>query len=176
MKKTGLLLVIWYALSNIAFGQTKLIMKTIIGGEGGWDYLSVNAQDRQLYLSHSNQVEVLNVDTHEKIGVIPDTKGVHGIVAVAELGKGFITSGRTNSVIVFDTKTLAKLSEISLLQSAILFRHGNYLNCYFFTSLSCTTCLHSRLRHFISLPKQGSHLCTCFVKPSLSAQFAACSA
>jgi YVTN family beta-propeller protein len=112
MKKTGLLLVIWYALSTIAFGQTKLIKKTIIGGEGGWDYLSVNAQDRQLYLSHGNQVEVLNVDTHEKIGVIPDTKGVHGIVAVAELGKGFITSGRTNSVIVFDTKTLAKLSEI----------------------------------------------------------------
>ncbi len=89
-----------------------LIKKTIVGGLGGWDYLSVSSEDRHLYLSHGSQVEVLNVDTHEKIGVIPETKGVHGIVALPALGKGFITSGATNSVIVFDTKTLAKLAVI----------------------------------------------------------------
>lgn len=89
-----------------------LVKKTIIGGEGGWDYLSVSSEDRRLYLSHSNQVEVLNADTHEKIGTIADLKGVHGIVAIPFLGKGFITAGGTNTVVVFDTKTLAKISEI----------------------------------------------------------------
>jgi YVTN family beta-propeller protein len=98
--------------SGVFAQNMHLIKQTVVGGEGGWDYLSVSAEDRHLYLSHGNQVEVLNVDTHEKIGVIPDTKGVHGIVAVPILGKGFITSGRTNSVIIFDTKTLAKLSEV----------------------------------------------------------------
>ena len=112
MKKNNQVLVFLLLISISAFSQTTLLKKTVVGGEGGWDYLSVNAEDRQLYMSHGNQVEVLNADTHAKIGNIPDTKGVHGIVAVAALGKGFITSGRTNSVIVFDTKTLAKLSEI----------------------------------------------------------------
>ena len=97
---------------GISAQNVHLIKQTVVGGEGGWDYLSVSAEDRHLYLSHGNQVEVLNADTHEKIGVIPDTKGVHGIIAVPSLGKGFITSGRTNSVIMFDTKTLAKLGEI----------------------------------------------------------------
>jgi len=89
-----------------------LVKKTIIGGDGGWDYLSVSNEDRRLYLSHSSQVEVLNADTHEKIGTIADLKGVHGIVAVPSLGKGFITAGGTNTVVVFDTKTLAKIGEI----------------------------------------------------------------
>ncbi len=110
MKKTNLIFcALCLALS--AFAQTNpskiaLIKKTIIGGEGGWDYLSVSAEDRHLYLSHGNQVEVLNVDTHEKIGVIADLKGVHGICAIPTLGKGYITNGATDNVAVFDTKTL----------------------------------------------------------------------
>jgi YVTN family beta-propeller protein len=112
MKKVILFIGIFASFSSTLFAQTTLKKSTVVGGEGGWDYLSVNAKDRRLYLSHGNQVEVLNVDTHEKIGSIPDTKGVHGIEAVPSIGKGFITSGRTNSVIVFDLKTLAKLSEI----------------------------------------------------------------
>jgi len=112
MKKVILLAIILKVLPTTLFAQTPLLKKTLVGGEGGWDYLSVSHEDRRLYLSHSSRVEVLNVDTHEKIGVIPDTKGVHGIVALPALGKGFITSGTTNSVIVFDTKTLAKLTEI----------------------------------------------------------------
>lgn len=112
MKNILFLAIILNVLPCALSAQTPLVKKTLIGGEGGWDYMSVSSEDRRLYLSHSSQVEVLNADTHEKIGIIPDTKGVHGIVAVPALGKGFITCGGTNSVIVFDTKTLAKLAEI----------------------------------------------------------------
>jgi YVTN family beta-propeller protein len=112
MKKIFLLAIILKMLPFTLLAQTTLIKKSVVGGEGGWDYLLVSSEDRRLYLSHSSQVEVLNADTHEKVGIIPDMKGVHGIVAVPALGKGFITCGGTNSVIVFDTKTLAKLAEI----------------------------------------------------------------
>jgi hypothetical protein len=112
MKKIIFLLVIFASFSSTLFAQITLKKTTVVGGEGGWDYLSVSVEDRRLYLSHGNQVEVLNVDSHEKIGSIPDTKGVHGIEAVPSIGKGFITSGRTNSVIIFDLKTLAKIFEI----------------------------------------------------------------
>jgi YVTN family beta-propeller protein len=83
-----------------------LIKKTIIGGTGGWDYVFISAEDRHLYLSHGNQVEVVNADTHEMIGVITDTKGVHGIAAIPSLSKGYITNGKADNVTVFDIKTL----------------------------------------------------------------------
>ena len=70
-----------------------LIKKTVIGGTGGWDYVYVDADNRRLYVSHGTQVEVLNADTHEKVGVIEDTKGVHGIVTANDAGKGFVTCG-----------------------------------------------------------------------------------
>ncbi len=90
------------------------LKKTLIGGEGGWDYLSVSNEDRRLYVSHGDQVEVLNADTHAKIGVITNTKGVHGIRALPAIGKGYITNGKTNTVTVFDIKTLKHLVEIKV--------------------------------------------------------------
>ncbi|GAC1592252.1 MAG: hypothetical protein NVS3B8_05950 [Chitinophagaceae bacterium] len=96
----------YFAFSQSNSSGIGLLKKTVIGGEGGWDYVSVSADDRRLYLSHGTQVEVINADTHKKIGVISNTKGVHGICAIPALGKGYITNGKTNNVTVFDIKTL----------------------------------------------------------------------
>lgn len=89
-----------------------LIKKTVIGGEGGWDYLFADSQARRLYVSHGNQVEVLDINSHRSIGVIPNTKGVHGIYTAPALGRGFITNGKANTVTVFDIKTLKSIQEI----------------------------------------------------------------
>ena len=89
-----------------------LIKKTVIGGEGGWDYLQVDSENRRLYLSHGSQVEVLNVDTHEKVGVISNLQGVHGIAVAPKTGRGITTNGRTNTATVFDLKTLAVIVEL----------------------------------------------------------------
>jgi DNA-binding beta-propeller fold protein YncE len=90
----------------------KQIKKTVIGGEGGWDYLAVDSENRRLYVSHSTQVEVLNVDTHEKIGVIPNLQGVHGVVIVNKAGRGLTTNGRSNTVTIFDLKTLRPIADL----------------------------------------------------------------
>ncbi len=92
--------------------QFQLIKKTVIGGEGGWDYLSVDAVNRRLYISHSTKVEVLNVDTHEKIGEIPNLQGVHGVIAVPKAGRGITTNGRSNTATIFDLKTLKAIVEL----------------------------------------------------------------
>jgi DNA-binding beta-propeller fold protein YncE len=89
-----------------------LIKKTVIGGEGGWDYLSVDSENRRLYVSHSTQVEVINADTHEKIGVIPNLQGVHGVIAVPKKGRGITTNGRSNTATIFDLKTLKPIVEV----------------------------------------------------------------
>lgn len=89
-----------------------LIKKTVIGGEGGWDYLSVDSKNKRLYVSHGTQVEVLNADTHEKVGVIPNLQGVHGVIAVPKTGRGITTNGRSNTATIFDLKTLATIVEL----------------------------------------------------------------
>src|SRR6478672_8963835 len=77
-----------------------------IGGEGGWDYLTVDSAARRLYVSHATHVVVVDLDANKIVGDIPDTPGVHGIAIAPELNKGFISNGRGNNVTIFDLKTL----------------------------------------------------------------------
>jgi DNA-binding beta-propeller fold protein YncE len=83
-----------------------LVKSIPVGGEGGWDYLSVDAEARRLYLSHATKVVVFDADSNAQVGEIPDTQGVHGIALAPDLGRGFTSNGRANSVTIFDLKTL----------------------------------------------------------------------
>ncbi len=77
-----------------------------IGGDGGWDYLTVDSAARRLYVSHATHVVVVDIDKNTVVGDIPDTPGVHGIAIAPDLNKGFISNGRGNNVTIFDLKTL----------------------------------------------------------------------
>jgi DNA-binding beta-propeller fold protein YncE len=113
--KNVLLGVIVLILTNqfsIAQNKFHLIKKTIIGGEGGWDYLSVDSKHQMLYISHSTQVEVLNSRTHARIGTISNLQGVHGVIAVSSSGRGITTNGRSNTATIFDLKTLKPIVEL----------------------------------------------------------------
>jgi YVTN family beta-propeller protein len=83
-----------------------------IGGEGGWDYLTVDSVARRLYVSHATHVAVIDIDTNKVVGDIPDTPGVHGIAVAPELNRGWISNGRSNNVTVFDLKTLKATGQI----------------------------------------------------------------
>lgn len=82
-----------------------------IGGEGGWDYLTVDAAARRLYVSHATHVAVIDIDAMKVVGDIPDTPGVHGIAIAPELNRGFVSNGRSNNVTIFDLKTLKPLGQ-----------------------------------------------------------------
>ncbi|WP_317191939.1 YncE family protein [Hymenobacter rubidus] len=84
----------------------RLLNTISIGGEGGWDYLSVDPAGERLYVSHGTQVEVIDLTTHKLVGAIPNTPGVHGIEVVPGAGRGYITCGRNSTCVVFDVKTL----------------------------------------------------------------------
>jgi YVTN family beta-propeller protein len=91
-----------------------VIKKIPLPGVPAWDYVSIDVAGRRAYVSHASQVEVLDVDSLEYVGTIPNTPGVHGIAIASEFGHGFITAGKANSVIMFDLKTLRLLSEIKV--------------------------------------------------------------
>ncbi len=89
------------------------LQKTLkVPGDGGWDYLIADDVARRVYVSHGTQVVVLDADSGEVQGTIPDTKGVHGIALAPGLGRGFTSNGRADTVTVFDLKTLKPGPEI----------------------------------------------------------------
>ena len=76
------------------------------GGEGGWDYLVADAQNRRLYVTRGSHVMVFDMDRDSLIGDIPNTPGVHGVALARNLSRGFTSNGRDSSLTVFDLKTL----------------------------------------------------------------------
>lgn len=92
------------------------IVKEIpLGGEGGWDYLSVDPAARRLYVSHSTKVTVIDLDTGKPVGDVQNLSGVHGIAVAHDLGRGFISNGRSSTVTIFDLKTLGTLGEVKVI-------------------------------------------------------------
>jgi len=83
-----------------------------IPSPGGWDYIAVSPVNGNIYVSHSTQVNILNQNTGDSVGVIPSTTGVHGIAFAPEFKKGFTSNGKLNTVTVFDINTNAVLAEI----------------------------------------------------------------
>ena len=91
------------------------VAKTItLGGDEGWDYVAIDSDARRVYVSHGSRVVVLDADSGALIGEIPDTQGVHGIAVASDLGRGFTSNGRANTVTIFDLKTLKPLGTIKV--------------------------------------------------------------
>lgn len=84
-----------------------------LGGEGGWDYLTMDSAARRLYISRATHVIVLDADSGNVVGDIPDTPGVHGIALAPELGRGFVSNGREGTVTIFDIKTLKPITKVN---------------------------------------------------------------
>jgi WD40 repeat protein len=90
-----------------------LLQEVKLPGNGGWDYLKVDPDTRRLYITHETEVLVLDADTYKLIGTIEGIQGAHGVALATQLGKGFISCGKSGTVVVFALKTLKKISEIT---------------------------------------------------------------
>ena len=84
----------------------KILRQLPLGGEGRWDYLLADPDTKRLYIARSTRFTVVNTESGELVGEIPDTPGAHGIALAPDLGVGFTSNGQENKVSVFDLKTL----------------------------------------------------------------------
>src|SRR5713226_3037154 len=100
--------------SAAATAQYQLKQKFTIGGDGGWDYLTYDSAGKRLFISRATRVQVVDPEKGTVIAEIPDTLGVHGIALAQDLGKGYTSNGRENTVTVFDLKTLKETARIKL--------------------------------------------------------------
>jgi len=98
--------------SSVAAQGTWAVEKTFhIGGEGGMDYITLDAANHRLYVPRSTHTMVIDADSGKVLGDIPGQKHNHGVALVPEAGRGFISDGE-GSVVIFDLKTNAVLGTL----------------------------------------------------------------
>ncbi|GJJ04275.1 hypothetical protein RugamoR64_48130 [Duganella rhizosphaerae] len=85
-----------------------------LSGDGKWDYASIDASHQRLYITHGNQVQVVELGTHQIAGAITGTEGAHGVAFAPELNLGFISNGRSDSVTVFALDSLAVKQQVKV--------------------------------------------------------------
>jgi YVTN family beta-propeller protein len=85
----------------------KVVNTWKLGGDGGWDYLTADSAGHRLFIARATRVMVIDTESGKQVGEIPDTSGVHGIALDYEIGRGFTSNGREDTVSVFDLKSLA---------------------------------------------------------------------
>jgi YVTN family beta-propeller protein len=125
---TGCLLWLFYG-TAVGSGLYQFITEIPIGGDGGWDILTIDSAASRLYLSHATKVVVVDLIKNTIAGEIADTPGVHGFVAVPEARRGFSSNGKESKSSVVDLTTLKTTSQIDTGQNpdAIVYepRHGD---------------------------------------------------
>lgn len=115
MRVSLLVLSLFSSLAQGAGSGAYVIQKQFtLGGNGGWDYLTLDAAANRLFISRSDRVLVMNTRDGSLITTIPDTPGVHGIALAADLGKGFTSNGRADTVTVFDLDSLKATATIGV--------------------------------------------------------------
>jgi DNA-binding beta-propeller fold protein YncE len=98
-----------------ASAQTWQVKKTLhIGGEGGWDYLTVDASTHRLFVTRTTHTMVIDAESGKVLGDIPGQKKAHGVALVPSLNRGFITDG-AGSIVIFDLKSYAVLGTLATL-------------------------------------------------------------
>jgi DNA-binding beta-propeller fold protein YncE len=110
----GLAAILLAGMAAAAAPGYHLINTYKLGGEGGWDYLTIDSSARRLYISRGTHVIVIDADSGKQVGEIADTPGVHGIALAPEFNRGFVSNGREGTVSIFDMQTLKTLSKVKV--------------------------------------------------------------
>jgi YVTN family beta-propeller protein len=107
MRLSLLALISFSSLASGATGGEYVIQQQFtLGGAGGWDYLTLDPAGNRLFISRSDRVMVVSTRDGTLAATIADTPGVHGIAIAPDLGKGFTSNGRADTVTVFDLESL----------------------------------------------------------------------
>lgn len=91
-----------------------IIDSLVLGGEGGWDYLTVDTTTERLYVSRGMRAQVVDLRRLSVVGEVPNTPGIHGVALTPALTRGYTSNGRDSSVTIFDLKTLKRLGTVKV--------------------------------------------------------------
>src|SRR3979411_2672046 len=91
------------AAPRAGLAQTFKVDKVDIKGDGGTDYVAVEAATGRVFVSRSTHMMVIEGATGKVLGDIPNTPGVHGAGIATKAGHGFQTKGADAQATAADT-------------------------------------------------------------------------
>jgi len=110
----AVLFAVTLAAPGVGHSQTFKVDKFDIKGDGGTDYIDVEAATGRVFVSRTNHMMVVEGASGKVIGDILNTPGVHGAGVATTAGHGFTTNSGNETVTMFDLKTLAVLRQIEV--------------------------------------------------------------
>jgi DNA-binding beta-propeller fold protein YncE len=120
-KRNGLLLAGLLALMPTCHAQANrnVVDTWHIGGEGQWDYVTVDPATHRIFVTRTTHTQVLDGTTGHVLGDIPGQIRSHGVALAPSVNRGFITDGGgSGSIVVFDLKTYAILGRLAAMPDA----------------------------------------------------------
>ena len=120
MRTTALILTLATAPSLLAQSPSsyRIAHSYTLGGDGGWDYIVPDPPNHRLFIGRQNRVMVVDENTGMLLGEVTGIQGAHGTAVAEAAGHGFATSGRDESVVMFDLKTFRTLGRIPAAEDA----------------------------------------------------------
>lgn len=84
------------------------------GGEGGWDYVTVDAPRHRLFVTRATHTQAIDTNTGTLLADIPGQVRSHGVAIVPRLNRGFITDGGgSGAIVIFDLTTYKVIGRIA---------------------------------------------------------------
>jgi DNA-binding beta-propeller fold protein YncE len=151
--------VVFLGATAIAEDLYKFLNEIPIGGEGGWDLLTIDTAARRLYLAHATKVVVVDLAKEAIAGEIADTPGVHGFAVAPELQRGFSSNGKEAKTSVVDLKTLRTISKVEVGENpdALLYEsHHGEVYVFNHTGKSATVINGKNATVVATIPLDGS--------------------
>jgi DNA-binding beta-propeller fold protein YncE len=85
-----------------------------LGPGAHWDYAFVDTPARRLYVAHADRIDVVDLERRARIGTIGSLQGAHGVAVAGRFGRGYISDGKADAVVIFDLATLARAGTVAV--------------------------------------------------------------
>lgn len=97
--------------ARISAADRLTISRVPLAGEGRGDYLLADPANNRLFVTHSERVHILDLSTLKEVAEVSGLTAAHG-VALDNNGRGYVSDGKSNSVVAFDAQSGSELNRI----------------------------------------------------------------
>lgn len=100
---------------NEVYGKPFFVKNTwVIGGEGNWDNLAVDAGAQRLYIAHGPVVQVVDLETGALAGRVEGLQDARSVTLDDSGDTGFVSDVKAGKIVFFDRRTQQIKSSIPI--------------------------------------------------------------